>query len=1169
MKKLTIISGITIFCLIGAFILFLPSMLSTKIGKDFLIQILEKKTQAHIQLETGSFSWKKGQELKKFRMEREGEFLFTFDSLTLNVSFWNLFFRDGSLGNTHLINPSLTLQPKILVQPLSKNQVTAKSVSKEQNSRNKTLWSNPSGKLTMQNGMIVVKQDESDLIYLNQIDFVLNREKNSFPLSIQAKGNTRDAKFSGSFDTNITISEKEHLLAIDGQAHLNHFPVRGIDSLTSLLFPSLRGILEEIFGDHLNLNISLSKARQGEILVFDLLSPRMQMEFDAYYENGQMRLTKPMHGSWVIHPFVIKFFKPNLPATLIGNLQSNFTLDRATLLFKAMKPDIKSLAATGHVQIQRGAFSLIQTKDPLLLDNLTLSFQTQELEKSLKLSFQNTFRFTSFPQTALQATAQLYNLQLNEFDLNARNFPTNLIDQMTEQEQSLQKWVGSHFDLIGKYLKDGKKRELTLACSSPILKLERAQLEIDHHLSLMTPATFSYQLSSDQWSQLSSPTTLTGSIRSFFTPLKKDRLNGSKSTMGIDLMLKPNQINPILKREENSPILAEKASLALEMTSHTFPSLEGKLKVTGSINSLKMISAKTRFPFSFRQIAFDFSLDKKNQKTEIDLKGEGEKGEIKWFMQSHLGKGNLFENATRAHLKLSQLSSQIVDSLFHMEGTLPHIIGPQMDVYYDMNKSERKLSIKMESPYLSLSGNFSLNDKLELENNRKPLKIQWDVSEEGYQAYKRWKDPKREELKNSPFIIKDRATINLSISPLALYIKTREGLFPKVDFNLFHAVFDANIKVHSLAFKKRKEKKITELENFDLQIGKDTPAGALTFDMKGTIVADHSSGQVAGKGTLIHFLSPFGKLNLEHAEASIKASVKTLPSVFLDALSNMKDPSGIPPSAFLGNFVNASLEGELVKKNGTLSFDIDATNCRALVNGSIRNGIFYLDSPLKASMTISPKMNEILSKNGKIFVASTKRPISLIVDQKGFSVPIQDFSLKHANLSYGRIDFGDILCRNTGSASDLMTIFKTKKDQTSISLWFAPMEFNIRNGLMLIDRTEILYQRSYQIALWGDINFRRRFLSMTLGLTEQSLRTALGIKGLDPSYVLQIPVEGPFGNIQIDKGAATSKIALLMARKQIVPQTGVWGQVFGTLGELTDDQSKVPPPRPPFPWQSQ
>ena len=120
---------------------------------------------------------------------------------------------------------------------------------------------------------------------------------------------------------------------------------------------------------------------------------------------------------------------------------------------------------------------------------------------------------------------------------------------------------------------------------------------------------------------------------------------------------------------------------------------------------------------------------------------------------------------------------------------------------------------------------------------------------------------------------------------------------------------------------------------------------------------------------------------------------------------------------------------------------------------------------------------------------------------------------------------------------------------------------------MYVDRTEILYNQEYEVALWGDINFRRRYVDMILGLTEQSLRAALNMRDLSPDYVLKVPVNGPFNNVRVDKSAALAKIALLVGKKHAQKQSGIWGNILGVIGDITDDQSDVPPAKPPFPWQ--
>ena len=159
-----------------------------------------------------------------------------------------------------------------------------------------------------------------------------------------------------------------------------------------------------------------------------------------------------------------------------------------------------------------------------------------------------------------------------------------------------------------------------------------------------------------------------------------------------------------------------------------------------------------------------------------------------------------------------------------------------------------------------------------------------------------------------------------------------------------------------------------------------------------------------------------------------------------------------------------------------------------------------------------------------------------------------------------------MVVQNKGSSSSVSTIFK-QDTGGSLHLWFAPMEMRVRSGIVEIERTEILFNRSLDIATWGTVNLNTEYVNMILGLTAQSLNAALGLSGLNPDYVLKVPVRGPFGNVQIDTGAATSKIALLIARKQALPQAGVWGNILGAIGDIADDQSDVPPPKRPFPWE--
>lgn len=1285
MKKVLIITSVSLICLLGLFLLFLPSILSSEGGKNFLTRTIAQKTGGELSIQDLSLSWTKAQKIEDLRFEKQGEMLLTFDSLTLDTSFWNLLFRSGSLGETTLTKPQLTLSAKTFAPSTPSEKPPPILKTKKVG---KPLWKNVSGKIKIKEGSLALRQANADLIRMDQIDFLLNLSKGTFPLTLEAEGSSQQKNLLGKFHAKAFVSQKEEMidletaeaLEIDGEANLSNFPVAGIDALLSLAYPSTKGLLLATFGNNLNLDLSLEKVPQGENISLELRSPRMSTSFRAQYAKGMIRLKAPMNLTWTINPLVMQHLAPALPLILVGDSRSELSLDHLSLPFKNMQFDIHSLSTQGSLSMQRGAFSLATTKDSLLLDDLSLSFNTTRLKQLVNLSFKSIFRFSSFPQTSAQGSGVLVNAfdkkDFKQFDLNLRNFPTTLLDQ----KGALRKWIGSNFDLSA----TRSESDLTVNGSSPNLKLSSSRFRLDEGLTLATPTSFSYLLKPSHWSSLTHPITVTGSLENlklpefnwrkselkaniksqdiqlnnflalgnlqlpFFqlslegsplsflsfqgsssldfapntwgrslmgdnvklqtsgkaqynnelkiSPLRlelasyklKTTIDGAlesgafilKNPLEADFTLEPEQINPILVKGDEFPILAEKTPFKLLIKPGSFPLKKEAfsqvdLEANGSIASLKMISSKSGFPFSFENAQIDYHLSGKNKRSQLEfetqaIEKEEERGSIDLLIQSEKGHLNPLEAPSRVRVRFNKLSTQIADALFQMHTALPPMIGSWIDFNYDMEEKARgqDIAINVKSAYLTMDGSFTAYDRFELKSNRNPLKIEWNVSEEGIQAYKKWRNPNKP-VKNPTFSIKDRSLIKLSVSPLTFPLKEKEGLFPKVDFNLYQGIFDVDIRINLLAFQQDRTKEVAELKRFDFNLHKDKTPGPLLFEIDGNVTAENASksGHIKGKGTLEDYATPQGDLDLEDVTASIHAEIKQFPSVFLDALSNIKDPSGIPPSAFLGDLVNASFDVELIKENGKLDFDVDATNCRANLSGTVANGILHLNHPLRAAMTISPKMNEILASGAKVVVSSMKHPITLVVSEKGFTVPIKDLSLRSANVSYGVIDFGQIVCRNTGSASDVSGIFKMEGNQNLISLWFAPMEFNIHNGLMYVDRTEILFNRAYQVALWGDINFRRRFVDMTLGLTAQSLRAALGIRDLSPEYVLQVPVNGPFGNVRIDKGAATSKIALLIARKQVAPQAGVWGQVFGAIGGLADDQSGVPPPKPPFPWQ--
>ena len=294
--------------------------------------------------------------------------------------------------------------------------------------------------------------------------------------------------------------------------------------------------------------------------------------------------------------------------------------------------------------------------------------------------------------------------------------------------------------------------------------------------------------------------------------------------------------------------------------------------------------------------------------------------------------------------------------------------------------------------------------------------------------------------------------------------------------------------------------------------------------------------------------------------------IKNVPTSLIDLYYSGED--SIPPSTLFGRLLSANVDIQIQKSEGNFSSDINSSDFHGALDGYLQNGFLTLKKPLKAYWTISPQVSELLLENMDIDYISAKKPIELTISPNGFRFPLHNFNIRNATIRQGQLNLGQLRCYNRGSPQDVSSLFELNLAASNvISLWFAPMDFQMQSGLLEIERTEILFDNRYEIAVWGLVNLINRQVKMNLGLTAQSLREALGITNLPDDYVLRIPFKGTIGNVRIDRATAAAKIALLVARQTGQSSDSVWGGFIGAIGELADDQSSIPPAKHPFPWE--
>ena len=500
---------------------------------------------------------------------------------------------------------------------------------------------------------------------------------------------------------------------------------------------------------------------------------------------------------------------------------------------------------------------------------------------------------------------------------------------------------------------------------------------------------------------------------------------------------------------------------------------------------------------------------------------------FKMSADGHTGK-LLFDTnlmTKKSNLELKNFSSYTLGLFVGGGSDFPSLIGPQLNL---------KLSHK--------DGNFDLNatsENLYIDGNAReispgiygggPLECEWTLSDQSYHALARFLDKPSHEI-----------------------IKIKRPAKLKIDIHEFQTPFPMksidNLKVKA------------DLKLDDLYL---EPDYRLT-NLKGYIAREDSTkfflkGEAKSKWHT-------GSFQFEGAQASslrVTGALDNLPSIFLDIL-----PIPYNLSAILGDRVSAKFESYLNDGAGNAHLDVNSPNCKAAVQASLRNGYLYLKKTTPKPPLPLPQL----------LVNFSLKTWALLSHQQPILSPFTSILVAFP-CHTKTIAFETSRCPSLGSISDKspFAITVTQKmfrkclsltltKDSSIHLWFAPMDLSIREGLMHIDRTEVLYNKAQEVCYWGEIDLYREYVNMILGLTAQSLDSALGL-ALPNGYVLQVPLRGPYGDVKLQKEAAMSQIAMLIAGRVGSAIQGPWGNLLEAFGDAATNQSSVPPPKHPFPWE--
>lgn len=347
----------------------------------------------------------------------------------------------------------------------------------------------------------------------------------------------------------------------------------------------------------------------------------------------------------------------------------------------------------------------------------------------------------------------------------------------------------------------------------------------------------------------------------------------------------------------------------------------------------------------------------------------------------------------------------------------------------------------------------------------------------------------------------------------------------------------------------------------------------LTFNVLYNTENEWMRAQVAAHSTVGN--TP-GKLQLKLEKSKNQRSgwleMEQFTSGFLDFF--------YPDHHQLGPLLTCSASFDLMDQAGSLNVRFHSSQARLSARGTLESGIFYPTEPLYAQFYLnSASASFFLQKLHFLPVSSfrSKDPLTLEIFPDGTSIPLISPDLKQLNISKARLELGQISCNHEGNIQSALSLLQQQLTlDKDLALWFAPIDFTIKEGVVQIERTEVL-MNPLEVCLWGTLNLSRDSGHMIIGFPAQTLEKAFGIKNLPPTYILQIPMKGKLAQMKVDSGKAMGKIAaLFLWQKNLETEQSkknlshaLLGEFLGKLAVLPDLKNPAPPPKHPFPWERQ
>lgn len=589
--------------------------------------------------------------------------------------------------------------------------------------------------------------------------------------------------------------------------------------------------------------------------------------------------------------------------------------------------------------------------------------------------------------------------------------------------------------------------------------------------------------------------------------------------------------------------------------------LNGKLKIA----DLQLIKKMESHPLAIiDNLSADWSVDGSAKEILLNFIGItrlGEKqaaGKINGSLAINRWLENGSLNLEHAHIQANanahRLPTELL-SVFSGQKSLLPILGNAIDLSLKVNASTGKngsLLIDLNSENLSGGLGLILGETIQLSNNR-PAEFSLKLTPSGYAAL-------RQSIRghsNDDFSLVDSVPMTIKFKSLQL---------PR------NAPMQSNIDAqfafgHLVGMDTQTKSKVT-LNSIQGHLISHNLSEMIDFNIHANGQADNGSlASWNTTGTIKNGFLQDGTLNKEDLSVSLDASIDSLPIPLLCQFACLDPKLKQKLEIVLGPKVNAVIKTQLKNMNGPLFVNVDGNNSRFNVDAYINQGTLTLNQDIKAHLIVTPQLGEYILKD-MIPVLSgmlnADQPIHLTIAKEGFAIPLKNPSITKITMPKAVLDMGKVHFSGESQIAKVLDLLTPASSNQLV--WLTPAYFSLNQGVLKLERVDMLISDRYPIAAWGDVDIGKDRVNMVIALAGNAISKAFNVPAIPNSYLLQLPLTGKLNNPSIDKTKALARISALVAQSQ----GGAEGLLIGAFLDIASGSlTEKPVPAPttnPLPW---